>query len=205
MIISDIFKGIRKLKEIAIAPIFTPFARILLYFNGVKVQKGLKVAGLLKVEVTRRGNMEIGKNLSINSGNNYNVIGRQQKNIFWVEGILTIGNNVGMSATAIICNYKISIGDNVTIGGNTVIYDSDFHNLDPLIRNNKKLDKNSALKKEVVIGNNVFIGAHSTILKGVSIGNNSIIGACSVVTKDIPENEIWAGNPIRFIKSLNVK
>ena len=33
------------------------------------------------------------------------------------------------------------------------------------------------------------------------IGNNCIIGAGSVVTKDIPDNEIWAGNPAKLIKT----
>ena len=125
------FKAIRKLKGILIRPVYTPLARLLFYLNGASVKKGLFVLGLLKIEVTRRGKLKIGENLSLNSGNNYNVIGRQQKCIFWVEGELEIGNDVGMSATAIICNYKISIGDNVTIGGNTVIYDTDFHSVDP--------------------------------------------------------------------------
>lgn len=56
---------------------------------------------------------------------------------------------------------------------------------------------------EVCISENAFIGAHSTILKGVTIGTNSIVGACSVVTKDIPSNEVWAGNPARFIRTVN--
>lgn len=201
--IINLYKAFRKLKTILVRPVYTPVASLLLYLNGASVKKGLRVLGFLKIEVTRRGKLNIGENLSLNSGNNYNVIGRQQKCIFWVEGELEIGNNVGMSATAIICNYKISIGDNVTIGGNTVIYDTDFHNLNPLIRNDKTRDKNTALKKKVVIGNNVFIGAHSTILKGVTIGENAIIGACSVVTKDVPDNEIWAGNPAKFINKVN--
>ena len=55
----------------------------------------------------------------------------------------------------------------------------------------------------MIIEDNVFIGAHSTILKGVRISKNSIVGACSVVSKNIPPNEIWAGNPIKFIKKID--
>ncbi len=197
-----LFKAFRKMKGLLLNPIYNPIAKSMLYLNGVTFQKGLKVAGILKIEVTRRGKFMIGTNLHINSGNNFNVIGRQQKTIFWVEGKLIIGDNVGMSTTAIICNHQIIIGNNVTIGGNTVIYDTDFHNLDPLIRNDKTLDKQTAKKLPVVIEDNVFIGAHTTILKGVTIGENSIVGACSVVTKNIPANEIWAGNPAQFIKII---
>jgi acetyltransferase-like isoleucine patch superfamily enzyme len=52
----------------------------------------------------------------------------------------------------------------------------------------------------VYIGDNAFIGTGTIISKDVTIGKNCIIGAGSVVTKDIPDNEIWAGNPARFIK-----
>jgi acetyltransferase-like isoleucine patch superfamily enzyme len=197
------YKALRKLKTLIVRPIYTPMARLLLYLNGAKVAKGLNVSGFLHVEITRRGKLTIGELLHLNSGHHHNVIGRQQKCIYWVEGTLSIGNNVGMSSTAIICNHQITIGDNVTIGGNTVIYDTDFHALDPQTRSNKTLDKQGAKKAAVCIADNVFIGAHSTILKGVTIGSNSIIGACSVITKDVPVNEIWAGNPAKFIRKLN--
>lgn len=65
-----------------------------------------------------------------------------------------------------------------------------------------EMDKINTNNKPVIIGDNVFIGAHSTILKGVTVGNNSIVGACSVVTRSIPENEIWGGNPAKFIKKI---
>lgn len=56
-------------------------------------------------------------------------------------------------------------------------------------------------KKGIVeLCDNCFIGANTVICNGVRIGENAIVGAGSVVTKDIPDNEIWAGNPARFIR-----
>lgn len=52
----------------------------------------------------------------------------------------------------------------------------------------------------VYIGDKTFIGLGTIICKDVRIGANCIVGAGSVVTKDIPDNEIWGGNPARFIK-----
>lgn len=196
------YKAFRKIKEHIILIFYTPIARVILFLNGAEIGSGLYVKGLIKVHVTRRGKLIIGKNLRINSGNNYNLIGRQQRNIFWVEGKLSIGDNVGMSCSAFICHHSIVIGNNVTIGGNTVIYDTNFHSLDPILRKNKSLDKINANRAPVIICDNAFIGAHSTILKGVKIGQNSVIGACSLVTRDIPENEIWGGNPAIFIRKL---
>ncbi len=48
----------------------------------------------------------------------------------------------------------------------------------------------------------VSIGAGTTICPGVTIGKNAMVGAGSVVTKDIPNNELWVGNPARFLRKL---
>lgn len=55
-------------------------------------------------------------------------------------------------------------------------------------------------KGHVELCENCFIGANSIIVGKVRIGENSIIGAGSVITKNVPDNEIWAGNPAKFIK-----
>ena len=39
-------------------------------------------------------------------------------------------------------------------------------------------------------------------LKGVTIGKGSVVGAGSVVTRDVPDGEIWAGNPAQFIRCV---
>ena len=57
---------------------------------------------------------------------------------------------------------------------------------------------------KVIIGNNVFIGMNTLIVNAVSIGDNAVIAAGSIVNKDIPANEIWGGNPARFIKKITL-
>lgn len=53
---------------------------------------------------------------------------------------------------------------------------------------------------DVRIGNDVWIGYGATIMSGVSIGSGAIIAANSHVVTDVPEYEIWGGNPARLIK-----
>lgn len=51
----------------------------------------------------------------------------------------------------------------------------------------------------LTIGEDAFIGVGSIILGVTSIGKGAIVGAGSVLTKDVPEYEIWAGNPAKKI------
>lgn len=175
---------------------------VLLRTYGVSFQKGLKSNGIPRLFLGRGSKIVIGGNFKMNNGKYYNAIGRQQKCIFNIKGKLLIGDNVGMSSTTIVCRNEIIIGSNVLIGGNTVVYDTDFHSLNPKDWADSSADKIKAKSLKVKIGNNVFIGGHSTILKDVEIGDNSIVGACSVVASSIPPNEIWAGNPAKFIKKI---
>jgi acetyltransferase-like isoleucine patch superfamily enzyme len=58
--------------------------------------------------------------------------------------------------------------------------------------------------QKIYIKKGASIGASAVILGGISIGENSMIGAGSVVTKDIPDNELWFGNPAKFIRKINI-
>ncbi len=101
------------------------------------------------------------------------------------------------------CENNITIEDDVLIGGNCKFYDTDFHSLDYSTRINpykNNVPDNGIKTATVIVKKGAWIGGHSIILKGVTIGSKSVIGAGSVVSKNIPDKEIWAGNPIRFIK-----
>lgn len=56
----------------------------------------------------------------------------------------------------------------------------------------------------VNIGKRVFIGVNTVIANSVTKGDGALIGAGSIVTKDIPEKEVWAGNPAHFIKKRDI-
>lgn len=170
----------------------------------IKIGKKSAFNGIPKLITNGSAKLRIGDGFSLNSGKHFNPIGRNQQSLLYVgKGAeLTIGHNVGMSSVAVICNYQITLGNNIKIGGNTVIYDSDFHSLKVEERIASPEVKENIGKAAVVIEDNVFVGAHSIILKGVKIGRNSIVGAGSVVSKSIPENEVWAGNPAKMIKQL---
>ena len=157
-----------------------------------------------KLVIVGSGKLKLGKNISINSSLRSNPIGGDTKAIISIghNATVIIDDGTGISNCAIICKESIRIGKYVNIGGSVKIYDTDFHNLNAKNRMEEVTDvpKNS----QIIIGDNCFIGAHSIILKGVSIGNNVIIGAGSVISKSIPDNQIWAGNPAKLIREIQL-
>ena len=116
---------------------------------------------------------------------------------------VTIGKNCHFSPYILIdliYPKMISIGDNVTIGSNVMI----FAHYNPTA--NKFLKENGYPRevKGVTIGDGAVIGPGSIITMGTKFGKNSIIGAGSVVSKIIPDSSVALGNPARIIKKINL-
>lgn len=178
-------------------------AKILFVFLGLPVKK-IKSNGTPFIRISKKGKIIIDDTLFLNNTHVSNPIGRTTRCSFVIndDAVLRLGANVGMSGVSIVCDYSIDIRKNVKIGGNTVIYDTDFHSLKAKDRLDTEKDSLYASRKKITIEENAFIGAHCTILKGVRIGKNSVVGACSLVTKDIPDNQVWGGNPVKFIRKL---
>ena len=114
---------------------------------------------------------------------------------------LLIGDNAGISNSTIICHESITIGNNVQIGANNIIYDSDMHSVE--YEDRIHVPDVKIKKAPVIIDDGAWICGHCIILKGVHIGKRSVVAAGSVVTSDIPDDELWGGNPCRFIRKIN--
>lgn len=108
-----------------------------------------------------------------------------------IENDVIIGNNVTIKSGVQLWD-GVEIEDNVFIGPN-VTFTNDLY---------PKSGNKEYLMMKTKICRGASVGANSTILPGVTIGENSLVGAGSVVTKNIPANELWLGNPAKFIRKI---
>jgi len=151
-------------------------------------------------------NVKMGKYVTINSGT---VIG--------AEGF---GYNRMKDGTSIQFPHLggVIIEDDVEIGSNTSIDRGALANT--IIKKGAKIDNlvhiahnviieedawiiaNAMIGGSTIIGKTAYIGPSTCIRDVIKIGTEALIGMGSVVTKNVPDSEIWAGNPARPLKEL---
>lgn len=112
------------------------------------------------------------------------------KNIEIGEGTI-VGDHAFFDGRA-----KITIGKQVDIASEVMIYNSEHDLSDPNFK---------ATEEPVSIGDYVFIGPRAIIMPGVTIGNGAIVAGGAVVTKNVPENTIVGGVPAKVIGERPLK
>ncbi|WP_282053353.1 DapH/DapD/GlmU-related protein [Maribacter luteus] len=120
-----------------------------------------------------------------------------------------IGENCNINSHTFIEN-NVVVGDNVTVKCGVYLWDGMRIEDDVFIgpnvtfTNDKYPRSKSYPKKfqETIIKKGASIGANATVLGGITIGENAMIGAGSVVSKNVPEGELWVGNPAKFVRKM---
>lgn len=190
-----------------VLPFFHAIRLPIIVSNRTKLQS---LSGKIKLEKVKTGMIRIG------FGNMQMLDYRYQRTLLYLEGSivfkgkckigmgsrlmvyghLELGENFSISGDAtIICAKNISIGNNSTLAWESIVMDTDHHQI--YDENGKCINES----KKVIIGDNVWIGARSFILKGSHIPDGCIIGANTTITKLYDEKKvIIAGNPPRIVK-----
>ncbi|MBW7476721.1 acyltransferase [Paenibacillus oenotherae] len=182
----------------------TAITKLLLKEYGIPCGKELIAVGMPVIEKHAGSSITIGDNAVLCSADYSNPLGINHRCVIRTlapSAAIEIGNDVGMSGASICAAFHVKIGNDVMLGVNVHICDTDFHPLKPENRRYNDSAEDVGVAR-TVIEDNVWIGANVMVLKGVTIGKNSVIGAGSIVTGNIPANVIAAGIPARTIKPL---
>jgi acetyltransferase-like isoleucine patch superfamily enzyme len=114
----------------------------------------------------------------------------------------TVGRRCKISSHTFICE-GVTIEDNVFIGhGVTFVNDVYPRATNP--DGGLQTEKDWRVE-QTLIRKGASIGSAATILCNVTVGENAIVGAGSVVTGDVPADTIVAGNPARFLRTVDSK
>ena len=124
---------------------------------------------------------------------------------------ITIGDNVFIGANTVLdCATEIVLEDDVLVSYECLLLDSNNHSQNFDMRKNDLPDVKSGRdynwsvipSKPIRICRGSWIGARSIILKGVTVGEGAIVGAGSVVTKSVEPYTVVGGNPARLLKII---
>lgn len=188
------------LKEIKLCVIKTrsAFFRFVLRCKGVQVHPTALITSMPYVKMAPNSTIIIGENVTIHSSPRMNpIIGRVTTAICTMsEGAnIELQRDSGISGVCICAAREIILGEGSIVGGDAMIYDSDWHQLDDGYKWKCGI-KDTA--KPVHIGRGCFLAARAMVLKGVTLGDGVVVGAGAVVTKSVPAEHLVYGNPCQI-------
>lgn len=156
-------------------------------FLGMKIGFGGSphiTAGKTALMITGNGNITFHGNAFLSRGT-----------AIITSGKLEFGKNYYNNKNCRInCNSNVVFGDDVLLGWDIEVMDSDGHTV---LENGK----GKPINKRIRIGNHVWISASVTILKGAEICANSIVSYGSIVISKFSEKNILiGGHPAKVIQ-----
>ncbi len=151
-------------------------------------------------------NVTIGSNVTIHAGTviGANGFGYSRNDLGEFELFPHIGG--------VIIEDKVEIGSNASIDrgslDNTIIKKG--AKIDNLVHiaHNVVVGEHSAVIANAMIGGSVkisdyaWVAPSAAVMNQLNIGKSSTVGLGAVLTKDVPENEVWAGSPARPIEQF---
>jgi maltose O-acetyltransferase len=134
-------------------------------------------------------------------GDDVNAWAHAEKNVlitYTPDSLIVVGQGTRLNGAGLMAYTLIEIGPRCILGS-TLLFDSDFHPLDPGRRHDTHAPVHCA---PIVVGENVWLGGQSAVLKGVTVGENSVVAFRAVVAESVPPDVVVAGNPARIVKRL---
>ncbi len=163
--------------------------RAALRLMGGRAGPGLRAYGGARIVVG-------GPGATIEIGRRFRILRGAVVNTLPPRGRVRIGDDVHLGeASMVTAGELVEIGDDVVIGPQTILVDTDHRWDDPA----RPIRVQGLRAEPIRIGAGAWLGAHVTVLGGVTVGEGAIVGAGAVVTRDVAPGSIVAGVPARVI------
>jgi sugar O-acyltransferase (sialic acid O-acetyltransferase NeuD family) len=138
-----------------------------------------------------------------------------------VRGLVTSRLGLAPERYATIVHPSASVGTGCSVGPGTVLLAQTVLTADVRVGTHVAVMPQVVLTHDDVIGDFVtiasgvrvsggveiaeaaYLGTGALIRESLRIGARSIVGMGSVLLRDVPGNEVWAGNPARLIRFVN--
>jgi acetyltransferase-like isoleucine patch superfamily enzyme len=139
--------------------------------------------------------IEIGKGATLHLGR-WSWIGHGSK-IRVHEGEAWIGAKSVLGQECTISAFQhVSIGRECIVADRVMLIDFDHG----VVEVDRPIREQGIYKRDVRVGHNVWIGYGVAVLRGATVGNNCVLGTATIVTKDVPDNAVAAGVPVRVLR-----
>ncbi|MFX0011513.1 MAG: DapH/DapD/GlmU-related protein, partial [Candidatus Hermodarchaeota archaeon] len=118
-----------------------------------------------------------------------------------IHDLVIIGRAVTIEyETEIMSHTKIQTACHLT--GNLTIGRYVFFGPEVCTLNDKYMDTMKYNYKGATVKDGATVGSNASLLSAITIGIDAVIGAGAVVTKDVPDRQVWVGNPAKYIKDV---
>jgi len=109
---------------------------------------------------------------------------------------LTVGDHCWLGEDLWIDNLaQVTIGSNVCVSQGAYLCTGNHDWTTPDMK---------LFRRPIALQDGSWVGAKAVVCPGVVVGTGAVVTAASVATKDVPEFEIWSGNPACYLRRREV-
>jgi sugar O-acyltransferase (sialic acid O-acetyltransferase NeuD family) len=116
-----------------------------------------------------------------------------------VHPFAQLGRSTRIGPGCVVLATCVATAD-VQLGRHVVMMPGCILTHDDVVADYATLASGVTLSGGVRVGTDAYLGAGATVREGVRIGVGAVVGMGAVVTRDVPDGQVWAGVPARYLR-----
>ena len=111
----------------------------------------------------------------------------------------SIGSGTALGAGSVVLAGVVTTTD-VLVGSHVAVMPGVTLTHDDVVGDYATFGSGVLLGGGVTVATGAYVGAGAMVREGCTIGRGSLVGMGAVVVRDVPDDEVWAGSPARYLR-----